>query len=231
MKNVDQGLQGTVSRRLPIWIFVGALACLGVGVLSLHEPAHYASAHTSPEAVNTAQSLEIERLKQAVSLLEHTSASLGVAVSSKHHDADLRPRENESSKTPEEIKDTRSATEIQQAEITDLEVRFAAEKDGSRESLVAAQRMQAELNAAPLGEARITDVGCTTSMCRVTLEQDAKAKPVDMTALIAATPSVKQESMFDYSEEGTIKRVTIYSAREGHKLNPSPNAAASSRVN
>lgn len=230
MKNVEQGFQGTVSRRLPMWIFIGALACLGAGVLILHDPAHHASA-ASPEAVNTVQSQEIERLKQAVSLLEHKSTASGVAVSSEHHDADLRPRENEASKAPEGIEDTRSTTEIQQAEITDLEVRFAAEKDGSRESLVAAQKMQAELNAAPLGEARVTDVACSSSLCRATLEQDAKAKPMDMSALIAATPSVKQESMFDYSEEGTVKRVTIYSAREGHKLIPSPNAGAGSQVN
>ncbi|MEI9941620.1 MAG: hypothetical protein WDO69_30765 [Pseudomonadota bacterium] len=47
------------------------------------------------------------------------------------------------------------------------------------------------------------------------------AKPLDMSALIESTPTVRRESMFKYDEEGSVKRVTIYSAREGHRLNPS----------
>jgi hypothetical protein len=55
------------------------------------------------------------------------------------------------------------------------------------------------------------------------------AKPLDMSALIESTPSVRRESMFDYGEQGSVKRVTIYSAREGHRLNPSePNNATGS---
>jgi hypothetical protein len=222
MKNVEQRLQKKVVRRLPAWIFLGALACLGVGaLLTMREPAHRDGAHAQPQSVSADQSHEIDQLKQAVSQLEHNSAALAVAVSSSLRDVDLHPRDNEPTKAPEIVKDTRSAAEIQQDQITDLEVRFASEKDGSRDTLVAAQTMQAELSAAPLRGARVKDVACSSSLCRATLEQDVSAKPMDMTALIESTPSVRRESMFSYDEEGPVKRVTIYSAREGHKLIPS----------
>ncbi|HYQ02514.1 MAG TPA: hypothetical protein VER96_27770 [Polyangiaceae bacterium] len=227
MKNVEQGLQRSAGRRLPMWIFLGAFACLGVGAfLILRTPARRESAHAQPDSANTDQSREIDRLKQAVTLLAHKSAALAVAVSSSQRDADLRLRDNEPPKAPADLKDTRSAAEIEQAEITDLEVRFTSEKDGSRDNLVAAQVMQAELHAAPLGAARVTEVACSKSLCRATLERDVSATQLDMTAVIESTPSVRRESMFSYDEEGSVKRVTIYSAREGHKLMPpAPNSA------
>lgn len=222
MKNAEQGLRERVVRRLPVWFLVGTLACVGVGgLLVVHNPTHRESARAQLPPASTDQSLEIDKLKQAVAMLEHKSAALALAVASPQREAERRPTDNELP-TEQETKDTRSPAEIQQAEITELEVRFTAEKDGSRESLLAAQTMQAELRAAPLNGARITDVACSTSICRATLEQDVNAKPVDMTALIESTPSVRRESMFDYAQEGTVKRVTIYSAREGQHLNPSP---------
>ena len=223
MKNIEQRLQEKVVRRVPVWIFLGALACLGVGLLlTTRVPAHGESARAQHHSVSADQSDEIDRLKQAVSQLEHRSAALAAAVSPSQRDADLHPKYNESPKPPDVVEDTPSAAEIQQAEITDLEVRFTSEKSGSPDSLRAAQTMQAELAAAPLSGARITEVACSPSLCRATLEQDVSGKPLDMTALIESTPTVRRESMFSYDEQGSVKRVTIYSAREGHQLIPPP---------
>jgi len=217
MKNVEQGIQESAVRRLPMWIFVGALACLGVGALltqRVHAPREHAN--VEPQPASTDQSLEIDRLKKAVTLLEHKSAALAVAVSSPQRDASLRPKDDETPKPPPEVRAPRTAVD----EITALEDRFASEQDGSRDSQLVARTIHAELSAAPLRGARITGVACSSSLCRATLEQDANADALDMTALIDATPTVRRESMFDYSQEGSIKRVTIYSAREGHQLNP-----------
>lgn len=223
MKSVGQNVQRIVSPRLAAGVLLSALTCLCVGaLLILRVPSHREDKRAQPAPTKADQSREIEQLKQAVSLLEHKSASMAMAISSAQREAEPSPKDNSLPKAPPEAKDTRSPAELQQAEITELDVRFTAEKDGSRESLLAAQTMQAELRAAPLNGARITDVACSTSICRATLEQDVNAKPVDMTALIESTPSVRRESMFDYAQEGTVKRVTIYSAREGQHLNPSP---------
>jgi len=223
MKSVEQGMQERMNRRLPMWTFLGALACVAVGAfVTLHVPARRESARAQPPLATSDPSLEINRLKQELTMLERRSAALAVAVSSAERGVAPRPRDNEAQQVSAEVKDTRSTAEIQHAEITALQVRFASEQDGSRESLVAAQTMQAELRAAPLGAARIKEVACSTSLCRATLEQDANAEPMNMTALIESTPSVRRESMFDYDEDGSTKRVTIYSAREGHKLMESP---------
>lgn len=220
MKNVEQVVQSRLVPRLPVGVCLGAVACLGVGVLLTRVSVRPERAQVQPQSVGADQSSEVERLKQAVNLLEHRSTALAAAISSAGRDAELRYEGSELPKAPSEPKDTRSAEEVHQDEITALEIRFASEANGSRDSLLAARTMQAELSSAPLSGARVKDVACSTSLCRATLEQDASAKPLDINALIQSTPTVRRESMFNYSEEGPIKRVTIYSAREGHQLNP-----------
>lgn len=219
MKNVELGSRKTFVRRAPIWLLSVALACLFAGLsLGLYAPQRSASTRVEPHPTSREQSEELERLKQAVNLLERKSDALAAAITSTEREVERRAPVAEPAKEPASVEPTRSAAEIVQDEITDVEVRFASEKDGSRESLLAARAMQAELGAAPVGAARVTGVVCSPSICRATLEQDVNAKPLDMASLIEATPSVRRESMFNYEEEGAIKRVTIYSAREGHHL-------------
>lgn len=217
MKSVEQGLRDRASARLPILLFLGILACLGVGaLLILRAPIHREVVHARAEAADTDQSLEIDRLKQAVGALEQRSTALAIAVSSAQRDANVRPKDSETPTPPPQAQSPRTAAD----EITDLEVRFTSERDGSRDGQLAARTMHAELSSAPLHGARITEVRCSTSLCRATLEQDVNAPALDMAALIDAAPSVKRESMFSYGQEGSVKRVTIYSAREGHHLDP-----------
>jgi len=222
MKDVELGSRARVARRAPVWFFAFALLGIGAGaLLLLRVPARPRSQPIQPQSVATDQSAELDRLKQAVAMLEHKSAALAAVVSAPHQDPNQRAAGDDLAKASPEPADTRSAAEMQRDVITELEARFESEKDGSRDSLLAAQTMQAELRAAPLGEARIKNVACSASLCRATLEQDVSAKPLDMGALIQSTPTVRQQSMFDYDQEGSVKRVTIYSAREGYQLSSS----------
>ena len=222
MNNVKQDLKNEAVRRLPVWLYVGALPCLAVGaLLLLRVPLHRTVAAAEPALASADQSAEIERLKQAVALLQQKSVVLAAAVAPADRAAEPR-RTDDEPKAPAPVKVTRSAEEIKQEGITQLEARFVAESDGSRDNLLATRTLETELGAAPLNGARIAQAACAASLCRTTLEHDVSATPPDIAALIEATPSVRREALFDYTEEGSTKRVTIYSAREGHRLSPSP---------
>lgn len=226
MRNVVQNSHKRAVR-WSVGLFLGALVCLVAGALFTQRVSgRKDTPRAQPERASAGHSADIDRLKQTVSLLEQKSAVLAAALASPNRDA-IAPRGDdapnalpEAPKAVPEATNTRSAAEFHRDEITDLEARFASEPDGSRDGVLAARTLQAELAAAPLSGARVTGVACSASLCRATLEHDVNAVPLDMTALIQATPNVQRESIFSYDDDGSVKRVTIYSAREGHRLNP-----------
>jgi len=65
---------------------------------------------------------------------------------------------------------------------------------------------------------RVAAIKCTTTFCRVVLEDDGKGDGINIPALARTAPSLRQEALYDYEQRGAVKRTIIYVARAGHQL-------------
>ena len=62
-------------------------------------------------------------------------------------------------------------------------------------------------------------ISCAATFCRVTIEEDTSVSPpLEVAALSDKAPSLKQDTMFNYEEYGSLRRTIMYVARQGQTL-------------
>jgi hypothetical protein len=94
----------------------------------------------------------------------------------------------------------------------------------ARDHQATAEALRRELAQAGQDKASVVNVQCASAFCKATIEQDTAqgGAPLDINAFLDAVPSLKTEAMFEYQNEGTRKRITIYAARAGQLLPRQP---------
>jgi len=154
-------------------------------------------------------------MKEAMIAINGKVASLEAALATRPAGAS-----SENPAEPAKEQDMRTSAEIHTDTLRSFDAALAADRGDVRDKRATAERLNREIAANMPGNARVLEVDCATTFCKATIDQDTAAggPPVDVTALIDNTPSLKTESMFDYQTVGTHKRVIVYSAREGQLL-------------
>lgn len=160
---------------------------------------------------------ELANLKAAVGRLDRRSSALEAAALTE------RPAPQAAQAPPAASAaapvDPRSELEIQRDTLRELDVALTTDSGDARERRSTAEKMRGELSLAAGSRMQVVDVECATAFCKATLEEDTSRQPeMDTAALIAATPFLKREAMFDYERDGAHKRTIVYAARDNQRL-------------